>query len=65
MIPAEMKTLPENTQVIVRMDDGSDIRAVTRSIPWQLGDGTWVVKISGRTGGFALSRVRRFYNDEV
>lgn len=28
----------------------------TRSKPWQLGHGEWVVLLEGRTGGFKLSR---------
>ena len=28
--------------------------APTRSKPWQLGHGEWVVSVEGRTGGYAL-----------
>ena len=47
------------TDVTVTRDDGSEWLTKTRTEPWQLGDGTWVVALEGRAGGFSLERVRR------
>lgn len=49
---------PIGTGVIVKKDDGSDFRTVTRSEPWQLGDGQWVILVKGIAGGYAVERVR-------
>ncbi len=51
--------LPNGTAVTVTRDDGSLWQTRTRTDPWQLGDGTWVVALEGRAGGYALARVRR------
>lgn len=29
----------------------------TRTEPWQLGDGTWVVALEGKGGGFAVDKL--------
>lgn len=50
--------LPPGTPVLVRLDDGTDWETVTRSEPWELGHGGFVVLLKGRSGGFALERVR-------
>lgn len=47
------------TDVTVTRDDGSLWLTRTRTDPWQLGDGTWVVGLEGRAGGYLLDRVRR------
>ncbi len=52
-------TITSGTDVTVTRDDGSLWQTRTRTDPWQLGDGTWVVALEGRAGGFALDRVRR------
>ncbi len=52
-------TLPTGTDVTVIRDDGSKWLTRTRTDPWQLGDGTWVVALEGKAGGYALERVRR------
>jgi hypothetical protein len=52
-------TIPSGTAVTVTRDDGSPWLTRTRTEPWQLGDGTWVVALEGRAGGFRLDRVRR------
>jgi hypothetical protein len=49
--------LPEGTSVLLTLDDGSKIATRTRSLPWQLGHGAWVVLVEGKTGGWALERV--------
>lgn len=51
--------IPNGTAVAVTRDDGSTWLTRTRTDPWQLGDGTWVVGLEGRAGGYALARVRR------
>ncbi len=45
------------TSVDVRLDDGTIWRTKTRSEPWQLGHGDWVVLLEGKSGGYSLSRV--------
>ena len=43
--------------VNVREDDGSVSIQTVKYEPWQLGDGTWVVALRGRPGGFLLDRI--------
>lgn len=50
--------LPSGTSVIVIRDDGAEWHTKTRSEPWQLGHGQWVVALEGKAGGYDLSRVR-------
>ena len=45
--------------VEVERDDGTKEMRPAASNPWQLGDGTWVVKLEGLPGGFALGRCKR------
>ena len=45
------------TAVKVKLDDGSIWETKTRSEPWQLGSGQWVVLLEGRAGGYSLDRV--------
>lgn len=52
-------TIPSGLDVTVIRDDGSRWLTRTRSEPWQLGDGTWVILLEGKAGGYALDRVRR------
>jgi hypothetical protein len=52
-----MSTLPRGTEVVVRLDNGTKWRTRTRSEPWQLPSGHWVVLLGGRTGGYDLDRV--------
>ena len=49
--------LPEGTSVLLRLDNGTQITTRTRSLPWQLGHGAWVVLVEGKSGGWALERV--------
>ena len=46
------------TEVILTDDFGKEHRTKTRSPAWDLGDGTPVVSVEGRTGGYALERIR-------
>lgn len=49
--------MTEGTLVVVRRDDGSGLVTKTRSLPWRLGHGDWVVSVEGISGGYALERV--------
>ncbi len=51
--------LPINTNVLVRLDSGENWITRTRSDPWQLASGHWVVLLEGRTGGFSLKRITK------
>jgi len=50
-------TAPSGTRVWVVEDDFSVTITDTRSEPWKLGHGQWVVLLVGRTGGFMIERV--------
>lgn len=49
---------PPGSDVYVTEDDGSTTFTQTRSKAWQLGDGTPVVKVVGKSGGYLLTRVK-------
>lgn len=49
--------MPAGTLVQVRLDNGNVIITNTRSEPWKVGHGAWVVAIEGRAGGYSLNRV--------
>ncbi len=51
-------THPEGTAVTVTLDDGSTWETTTRSAPWLLGGHTAVIMLEGKSGGYALERVR-------
>lgn len=53
------KATPEGTEVVVRKDNGSEVRTRTRSGPWLLGGHTAVIMLEGVSGGYLLERVRR------
>jgi len=50
--------IPVGSPVILIEDDGSQTATWTRSEAWELGSGTPVVKVEGRTGGYLLSRIK-------
>jgi outer membrane lipoprotein SlyB len=52
--------MKNGTPVEVRRDDGDILRTVTRSEPWQLPGGQWIVLVEGIRGGYALDRVTAF-----
>jgi hypothetical protein len=52
-----LTTLPSGTLVNVRKDNGDVVVTRTRSLPWRLGHGDWVVSLDGISGGYALSRI--------
>ena len=55
----QLKTdMPAGTAVKVLLDDGSWWHTKTRSLPWQLGHGQWVVSLEGKAGGYAFDRIR-------
>lgn len=49
---------PVGTEVILTNDFGEDIETQTRSIAWDLGHGEPVVSVKGKSGGYALERIR-------
>lgn len=51
--------LEVGTGVVVTRDDGSTFTTRTRSKPWQLGHGGWVVSLVGAAGCFDLDRIER------
>ena len=51
------KDTPFDTAVKLRLDRGEVVECRTRSKPWKLGSGHWVVAVTGRTGGFSILRV--------
>jgi hypothetical protein len=53
------KDLPLGAPVTLTLDDGSEMETVTDSSPWQLGGGTWLIKVKGKSGGWDCGRVRR------
>jgi hypothetical protein len=48
---------PPGTPVALTNDDGALEDTITRSKAWCLGDGTPVVAVEGRAGGYLLERV--------
>jgi hypothetical protein len=51
------KQLRNGQKVEVTKDDGSLFVTTTRSEPWELGGGQWVINLDGISGGFSVSRV--------
>lgn len=45
-------------KVILKEDDGGITKTETCSIAWLLGDGTPVVKVKGKSGGYLLERIK-------
>lgn len=46
------------TLVTVMLDSGATLDTKTRSEPWQLGSGHWVVQLEGKPGCYLLDRVK-------
>ena len=44
--------------VYVTEDDGSLTATQTRSDAWDLGSGEPVIKVTGKTGGYSLKRIK-------
>lgn len=49
--------LGEGARVTVRKDDGSSFDTCTRSDPWKLSHGAWVVLLDGIPGGYDCARI--------
>lgn len=49
---------PVGTAVILTDDFGKEHPVVTRSVAWRLGHGDSVIKVTGRTGGYDLDRIK-------
>lgn len=45
------------TRVTVHRDNGQDMVTATRSFPWELPSGDWVVQLEGITGCYILDKV--------
>lgn len=52
------KRWPIGQAVTVTKDDGSILKTQTRSAPWKVAGGTWVILVEGIAGYYALARVR-------
>jgi hypothetical protein len=50
---------PLKSPCLLRLDDGSEIETRVRSEAWALHDGTVVVKLEGKAGGWDIDRVKR------
>lgn len=55
------KKYPEGTEVIVKKDNGAEIKTKTRSEAWLLGGHTAVILLEGISGCYALERIRLLY----
>lgn len=53
----DVTKLTEGSSVFVLDDLGKLWSTKTRSAPWKLGHGTWVVLLEGRTGGYDVGRI--------
>ncbi len=53
----KLQHLPIGTKVSLQLDNGQWEATTTRSHPWQLGHGQWVVQVEGRAGGYDLDRI--------
>ena len=51
------KAHPIGTPVLLLLDNGSMMETTLQSEAWQLGDGTPVVLVDGKSGGWKLSRI--------
>jgi hypothetical protein len=51
------KRWPIGQPVTVTKDDGTRVETLTRSEPWTLANGTWVILLDGISGCYALARV--------
>lgn len=52
--------IKQGDKVWIKDDCGSEIESIALSNPWELVDGTRVIKVQGFVGGYYLSRVRKF-----
>ena len=48
---------PAGTRILVRLDDGSQLKSSTRSEAWIMAGNTPVVQVLGITGNFQLHRI--------
>jgi hypothetical protein len=49
--------------VTVTKDDGATVNTRTRSLPWPLGHGHYVVLLEGASGGYDCNRVKPQYGE--
>lgn len=50
---------PVGTPVFLTLDSGKEIETRTRSAAWVIGEHSAIVKVEGKSGGYAINRVRR------
>lgn len=55
-LPQLPRDAESGARVIVVEDDFTVTLTTTRSAPWELGCGEWVVLLVGRAGGYSLER---------
>jgi hypothetical protein len=51
------RDIPTGSPVWLILDNGERLSTKTRSVAWQLGDGSPVVLVEGKTGGWHIERV--------
>jgi hypothetical protein len=44
--------------VIMVLDNGQEMHTQLASLPWTLGDGSYVVRVDGISGGYDCARIR-------
>jgi hypothetical protein len=59
LLLAKWEGVPAGTDVVVRKDNGEELRTKTRSSAQMLGGHTPVIWVEGITGCYALDRVRK------
>lgn len=58
-ISAAQLAIREGDLLNVIHDDGSKHIHTAHSDPWQLAGGVWVIKLSGKSGGYSLERCKK------
>ena len=48
---------PIGAAVLVRLDNGDTVQRTLETVPWLMGGHSWVVRVSGISGGYCCSRV--------
>lgn len=57
-LAADLPALQVGASVEVLLDDGRVVKTTTRSAPWEIGSGDWLVQLVGFVGGYNLGRLR-------
>lgn len=64
-VPKSLTVMSPGTLVLVESDTGRFSLAYTSSVPYQLSDGTWVVKLEKRAGCRLLSRITPYRGESI